>query len=92
MDQKKAGEKMGISRATVQRLLTKGRKKMINALVQKKALAVVPTRNTYAVGGGYDTSTGMRPVAGRCDQSSPCSGASSEFEAPGADGGDLSAG
>jgi predicted DNA-binding protein (UPF0251 family) len=74
MDQKNAGEKMGVSRATVQRLLAKGRKKMIEALVQKKALVIVPTRNASATASQSSKTTGRQPVAGRCEQSSPCSG------------------
>jgi predicted DNA-binding protein (UPF0251 family) len=38
--QEAAGEKMGISRGTVQRLLYRGRKKIIDALVHSKALIV----------------------------------------------------
>ncbi len=90
MDQKKAGEKMGISRATVQRLLAKGRKKMIEALVQKKALAIVPTRNTSAADSESDKSTNRQPVAGRCEQSSPCSGTATECGTSGKDGGGMS--
>jgi predicted DNA-binding protein (UPF0251 family) len=74
MDQKNAGEKMGVSRATVQRLLAKGRKKMIEALVQKKALVIVPTRNASATASQSCKTTGRQPVAGRCEQSNPCSG------------------
>ena len=74
MDQKTAGEKMGVSRATVQRLLAKGKKKMIEALVQKKALAVVPTRNTSAADSESCKSTGRQPFAERCELASPCSG------------------
>lgn len=40
MSQERAGEKMGISRGTVQRLLSQGRKKVIDALVGQKALVV----------------------------------------------------
>jgi predicted DNA-binding protein (UPF0251 family) len=40
MSQEAAGEMMGVSRGTVQRLLTKGRKKTIEALVLGKALAI----------------------------------------------------
>ncbi len=35
-----AGEIMGISRATVQRLLTSGRKKVVNAMLNSKAIKV----------------------------------------------------
>ncbi len=40
LDQVKAGEFMGVSRGTVQRLLAGARGKIASALVQKKALAV----------------------------------------------------
>lgn len=40
LNQERAGEMMGISRGTVQRLLAQGRKKVIDALVGQKALAV----------------------------------------------------
>ena len=40
MNQKRAGEMMGVSRGTVQRLLASGRKKVIDALVGQKALAI----------------------------------------------------
>ncbi len=40
MTQEQAGEKMGVSRGTVQRLVAQGRKKMIQAMVQGKALAI----------------------------------------------------
>lgn len=40
LNQERAGEQMGVSRGTVQRLLSLGRKKVIEALVGQKALAV----------------------------------------------------
>lgn len=40
LNQERAGEMMGVSRGTVQRLLTQGRKKVVEALVGMKALAV----------------------------------------------------
>lgn len=40
MNQQRAGDQMGVSRGTVQRLLSQGRKKVIDALVGEKALAV----------------------------------------------------
>jgi uncharacterized protein len=40
LDQLNAGERMGVSRGTVQRLLASARNKVATALVQKKALAV----------------------------------------------------
>jgi len=38
--QEEAGTCMGVSRGTVQRLLAEGRKKVVMALVSKKALAI----------------------------------------------------
>ena len=43
LDQVKAGECMGVSRGTVQRLLASARGKVAMALVQKKALSVTCT-------------------------------------------------
>lgn len=40
MNQEQAGEKMGVSRGTVQRLLSRGRKKLVTSLVGMKALAM----------------------------------------------------
>jgi len=42
LTQEEAGAKMGISRGTVQRLLASGRKKMISALLESKALFIGP--------------------------------------------------
>lgn len=38
LTQEQAGEKMGISRGTVQRLLESGRRKLITAIIDKKAV------------------------------------------------------
>src|SRR5512136_2651132 len=45
LSQEEAGVRMGVSRGTVQRLLTQGRKKTIEAVVLGKALAIegIPT-------------------------------------------------
>jgi predicted DNA-binding protein (UPF0251 family) len=91
MDQKNAGEKMGVSRATVQRLLAKGRKKMIEALVQKKALAIVPIRNATGAVNQSSKTADRQAVSGRCEQSSPCTAPSTGCDAPGTDGGGLPA-
>lgn len=40
LTQEQAGEKMGVSRGTVQRLLAQGRKKLIRAVVDSKAIAI----------------------------------------------------
>jgi predicted DNA-binding protein (UPF0251 family) len=39
-DQESAGRRMGVSRGTVQRLLTSGRAKVIRALLQSAALVI----------------------------------------------------
>jgi len=55
-NQERAGEKMGVSRGTVQRLLTQGRKKVIGALVGQKALAIAgdpPPHNTAEIPGVF---------------------------------------
>lgn len=82
LDQKRAGERMGISRATVQRLLAKGRKKMIEVLVGKKALAVVPTGNASVVAGEFNKARGKQPAAGRCGPG-PCPGPAAGAQRPG---------
>ncbi|SHJ44549.1 Predicted DNA-binding protein, UPF0251 family [Malonomonas rubra DSM 5091] len=40
LTQQEAGEKMGISRGTVQRLVTNGRRKIVEAILQGKALEI----------------------------------------------------
>lgn len=40
LTQQQAGEKMGVSRGTVQRLVVSGRKKLIDAIAGSKALIV----------------------------------------------------
>lgn len=40
LTQEEAGVKMGVSRGTVQRLLAQGRKKLIRAVVETKAIAI----------------------------------------------------
>ncbi len=42
LTQAEAGEQMGVSRGTVQRLVTSGRKKMVEALVAGYALLLKP--------------------------------------------------
>lgn len=42
LTQAEAGEQMGVSRGTVQRLVTTGRKKLVEALQAGHALAIVP--------------------------------------------------
>lgn len=39
-DQEEAGRRMGVSRGTVQRLLKRGRRKVVEALVESKALLI----------------------------------------------------
>ena len=45
-DQNGAGERMGISRGTVQRLLKSGRKSVVGALVQGSALVIGQGQDT----------------------------------------------
>ncbi|MFO7765548.1 MAG: DUF134 domain-containing protein [Pelovirga sp.] len=40
LTQEEAGQKMGVSRGTVQRLVSNGRKKLINAIIAGQALIV----------------------------------------------------
>ena len=40
LEQGEAGEKMGVSRGTIQRLLDTGRKKLIQALVERKSIQI----------------------------------------------------
>jgi predicted DNA-binding protein (UPF0251 family) len=42
LTQEEAGERMGVSRGTVQRLVTAGRKKVIDAIVAGQALILEP--------------------------------------------------
>jgi predicted DNA-binding protein (UPF0251 family) len=45
LTQEEAGERMGVSRGTIQRLVTVGRAKLVNSLLRGTALEIVPTRN-----------------------------------------------
>lgn len=45
MTQEDAGNRMGISRGTVQRLLSSARKKIIKAIAEKKALCIEKEEN-----------------------------------------------
>ena len=56
LSQEQAGERMGISRGTIGRLLEKGRNVVVDALLHGKALRIE--------GGPVATTTGKR--AGRC--------------------------
>lgn len=40
LEQAQAGEKMGVSRGTIQRLLETGRRKLIQGILEKKALKI----------------------------------------------------
>ncbi|MBN2057779.1 MAG: DUF134 domain-containing protein [Candidatus Saganbacteria bacterium] len=41
LDQQQAAEKMKVSRGTIQRLLYSGRKKLIGAIISKKAIKII---------------------------------------------------
>lgn len=58
LNQERAGEMMGVSRGTVQRLLNQARKKVVDSLVGQKALAVAGELAAPAAG------EGSMPVAG----------------------------
>ena len=45
LSQEEAGERMGVSRGTVQRLVTSGRAKLVGSILRGAALQIVPTRN-----------------------------------------------
>ncbi|MCK5351578.1 DUF134 domain-containing protein, partial [bacterium] len=46
LTQEEAGHKLGISRGTVQRLVTAGRRKIINSIVGRKALIISHEKGT----------------------------------------------
>ena len=48
LSQEAAGAHMGVSRGTVQRLLARGRKKVVGALSAGKALAISPVQHAVA--------------------------------------------
>ena len=80
-NQERAGEMMGISRGTVQRLLAGARKKMIEVLVGQKALVIVgeiPQVQTTDVGPTRDSYEGDVMVQGCSSYSNgglgPCQG------------------
>jgi transcriptional regulator with XRE-family HTH domain len=65
LTQEEAGGRMGVSRGTIQRLVTSGRAKMTGALLRNAALQVVPTRNHPGRGPeeepfGFADTTGRR--------------------------------
>lgn len=57
LNQEAAGEQMGVSRGTVQRLLTQGRKKVAEALTGSKALAITSVSHAVASKIQKDTCT-----------------------------------
>ncbi len=44
LDQTAAGDRMGVSRGTIQRLLAAGRRKLVTAILSRDAIAVTLTR------------------------------------------------
>lgn len=52
-DQEEAAQSMGVSRATVQRLLASARAKVAEALVHGKALVIVPSPHVQLGPGGH---------------------------------------
>ena len=56
LSQEAAGAQMGVSRGTVQRLLTSGRKKVVGALAAcGNALAITPVRHAVPAGEAENT-------------------------------------
>lgn len=81
LNQEQAGEMMGVSRGTVQRLLAGARKKMIEVLVGQKALVIVgeiPKVEATDVGPPIDSRNGEVMVQGcsSCERVDfgPCQG------------------
>ncbi len=42
LSQQEAGERMGVSRGTIQRMVARGRKKVIEAMIESRAIVVAP--------------------------------------------------
>ena len=63
LSQEAAGARMGVSRGTVQRLLARGRKKVVGAVAAGKTLTIAPVRHAVAAAGG-DCCSGQSPC---CD-------------------------
>jgi predicted DNA-binding protein (UPF0251 family) len=54
MTQEEAGRKIGISRGTIQRLVTSGRRKIITAIMEEKALLIRDDRTSDVLGENND--------------------------------------
>jgi predicted DNA-binding protein (UPF0251 family) len=65
LEQEEAGAKMGVSRGTVQRLLYSGRKAVVEAVLQNKALIVNPKESEVC-------HVGMHSHPGKCRNRRPC--------------------
>ena len=61
LSQEQAGELMGVSRGTVQRLVTSGRAKLVGSILRGAAVRIVPTRN---IGEGFEPGAGRRGRGG----------------------------
>lgn len=61
MTQAAAGERMGISRGTVQRLVTSGRRRLVSALVDCHALIITPAEQQELARGARASSGGTDP-------------------------------
>jgi predicted DNA-binding protein (UPF0251 family) len=77
LTQEEAGERMGVSRGTVQRLVTSGRAKMVNCLLRGAALEIVPTRNITEVPTAPPMPEG--PRRGRCRRGGGWGGGAGRF-------------
>lgn len=55
LDQAGAGERMGVSRGTVQRLLKRGRAKLVRAFVEGQAILIQPHETRYSTQPGQES-------------------------------------
>ena len=76
LSQQAAGIRMGVSRGTVQRLLTSGRKKVVAALATGKALAITSVRHAVPAGTGGEHCSAPPPC---CAAGTPAPTAAKEI-------------
>lgn len=62
LTQTAAGEQMGVSRGTVQRLVTSGRRRLVSALVDCHALIIIPAEQQEPAGGARTSGGGSAPA------------------------------
>lgn len=64
-DQEQAGRQMGVSRGTVQRLLARGRSKVVRALLESHALVIEDQKHHEDLAGRTSAPRAATPPAGR---------------------------